>query len=240
MSEEKKQIQNVWGQIFPEPTVGPLIYNEKDEVLLIRSPKWGEKWHIPGGHIELGETSEEALKREIREETGLEIDNIEFIGWQDAVAPEFFHKKKHFIFLDFCARMAGGEITKSEEMTEYVWIGPEKAFKELPIDPYTIKTIEFYLNHLEKNKDKSQEYLNNWKRALADYDNLKKETAKEKEAMGGFARVLAAMEFAGVYENLKKALNHEVVENNFKSWKEGVEHVKNQFAVILKENGIEE
>lgn len=229
-------------QVFPEPTVGPIIYNDKGEILLTKCPKWkNDVWTIPGGYVELGETSEAALKREIREETGLEIDKIEFIGWQDAINPPAFHKPRHFLFLDFCARLAGGEIKKSDEMTEYVWIQPEKALKELKIDSFTVKTIEFYLNHLHCAHQEN--YLNNWKRALADYDNLKRETAKEKAEMVKFAQAMSAMNFIEVYDNYKKALEHKPNATDGKSveqWFAGVEHIKKQFVETLKQLGIEE
>lgn len=89
-------------------------------------------------------------------------------------------------------------------------------------------------------KKQNEKYLNDWKRALADYDNLKRDTAKEKNAMGEYARAMAAMEFVAVYEHLKTALGHEVSANNFQSWKEGVTHVKNQMAAVLKILGLEE
>jgi nucleoside triphosphatase len=53
-------------QQFPEPTVGALIFNQKEEILLIKSAKWHGKYVMPGGHIELGEKYQEALKREIK------------------------------------------------------------------------------------------------------------------------------------------------------------------------------
>ncbi|MEK7189977.1 MAG: nucleotide exchange factor GrpE [Patescibacteria group bacterium] len=229
-------------QVFPEPTVGPIIYNDKGEILLTKCPKWkNDVWTIPGGHVELGETSEEALKREIREETGLEIDKIEFIGWQDAINPPSFHKPRHFLFLDFCAHLAGGEIKKSDEMTEYVWIQPEQAIKELKIDSFTVKTIEFYLNHLHCAHQEN--YLANWKRALADYDNLKRETTREKAEMVKFAQAMSAMNFIEVYDNYKKALAHKPNAADSKSveqWFVGVEHIKKQFVETLKQLGIEE
>lgn len=46
-------------QLYPEATVGALIVNEKGEVLLVHSKKWGEKYTVPGGHIELGEQAED-------------------------------------------------------------------------------------------------------------------------------------------------------------------------------------
>lgn len=53
---------------YPEPTVGAIIYNPDNKVLLCKAHKWNDKYIIPGGHIELGEKMEEALKREILEE----------------------------------------------------------------------------------------------------------------------------------------------------------------------------
>src|SRR5512136_3056707 len=49
-------------QNYPEAAVGALIVNEKEEMLLVRSYKWGTKYTVPGGHIELGERSETAVK----------------------------------------------------------------------------------------------------------------------------------------------------------------------------------
>ena len=57
----------------PLATVGALIFNSKNEVLMIRTHKWSNLWGIPGGKIKWGETSEAALRREILEETGLKI-----------------------------------------------------------------------------------------------------------------------------------------------------------------------
>ena len=242
MSGEKKQSENRKQKIenrkvYPEPTVGPIIYNKEGKILLIQNNKWGDFWHIPGGHIEMGETSDEALKREIKEETGLEIDNIEFIGWQDAIYPKAFFKKKHFIFLNFCAKLAGGKITKSDEMEEYIWIKPREALKKLKIVSYTIKTIQFYLKHKE---GKEADYSEKYKRALADYQNLLKQTAKEKQEFVKYANEQLIYEILPVYDNLKLALMHSkgVKDNN--SIREGVKYVLKQFGDALKNAGVEE
>lgn len=227
MSEEKK---------YPEPAVGPIIYNEKGEILLIQCPKWADYWHIPGGHIELGETGEEALKREVREETGLEIDNIEFIGWQDAIEPEGFFKKKHFIFLDYCAKASGGEITKSREMEEYVWLEPEVALETLKIDPATIKTINFYLEHMA---NKANGFKDKYRRALADYQNLLKQTAKEKMEFAAYANERMVKEILPVYDHLKLAIEHHNGESN-DNWLKGVEYVVKQFKDTLEKIGVQE
>jgi len=233
MTEEKKEN----GQKYPEPCVGPVIYKDNGEILLIKDNiKWGDYWHIPGGHVEIGETCEEALKREMKEETGLEIDSIEFIGLQDAINPEGFFKKKHFVFLDYCARMSGGKITNSNEMDEYVWLQPEEALKTLKIDPATIRTIGFYLDHIA---GKAKALEDKYKRALADYQNLMKQTAKEKMEFAVYANEQMLKEILPVYDNLKMALEHQNGDST-DEWLKGVEHVAKQFKDVLEKIGVEE
>lgn len=92
-------------------------------------------------------------------------------------------------------------------------------------------------------EQKAKEYLNNWKRALADYDNLKRETVKEKAEMVKFAQAMSAMNFIEVYDNYKKALAHKpnaVDSKSVEQWFIGVEHIKKQFVETLKQLGIEE
>ena len=63
-------------QKFPEPTVGALIVNPKGKIFLMKSHKFNGMFVVPGGHIELGETMEQALKREVKEETNLDISEM--------------------------------------------------------------------------------------------------------------------------------------------------------------------
>ena len=131
-------------QQFPEPTVGALIFNQKGEIFLMKSYKWKDKYVIPGGHIELGETIEEALKREVKEETNLDIYNIEFVNLQEFIFDKHFFKKKHFIFLDYVCKTKSLKVKLNSEGQSYIWIAPEKALK-LPIEPYTKRAIKEYL-----------------------------------------------------------------------------------------------
>ena len=134
---------------FPEVTVGALIFNPDGKLFLVKSHKWHDKYVMPGGHIELGETAENALKREIKEETGLDIHGIEFLRFQEHVFDNAYWKKKHFIFLDFaCKTDASGnsEIKLNNEGQEYVWVSIDEALK-IDVEPYTRKTIESYIKH---------------------------------------------------------------------------------------------
>lgn len=107
---------------YPEPTVGAVIFNPDNEVLLCKSHKWNNQYIIPGGHIELGETMEQALKREVMEETGLEIHDIQLISIVESVYHEAFHERKHFIFNDFICRTDSYNVVLNDEAEEYCWV----------------------------------------------------------------------------------------------------------------------
>ncbi len=106
---------------YPEPTVGAVIFNPAGQVLLCKSAKWNNKYVIPGGHIELGEGMEEALKREILEETGLDIYDIELISLTESVYSENYHQQKHFIFIDYICKTNSNQVILNDEADEYVW-----------------------------------------------------------------------------------------------------------------------
>jgi phosphoglycolate phosphatase len=111
----------------PVATVGALIYDEQGDVLMIQTHKWSHKWGIPGGKIKTDEPSEEALRREIREETGLEVKNIRFELVQDCIEPPEFFKKAHFILLNYTATATSREVVLNDEAEHYRWVSPEEA-----------------------------------------------------------------------------------------------------------------
>ena len=132
-------------QVYPEPTVGALIVNGEGKILLAKSHKWFDKYTLPGGHIELGETMEEAVKREIREEVGLEIEVVEFLTMHEAIFAREFYKKRHFIFFDFLCKTGDKPVKLDQtEIQDYLWEYPGRAFN-LNLDSFTWKTIEKYL-----------------------------------------------------------------------------------------------
>ncbi len=110
----------------------------------MKSHKMKGSFTVPGGHIELGERIEDALKREIKEETGLNIFEIEFICVQEFIFDNAFWKKKHFIFFDYICKTDSSEVELNSESQEYIWSPLEEALK-LPIEPYTRRLIEEYM-----------------------------------------------------------------------------------------------
>ena len=112
-------------------SVAGLVTNEKGEILLVKSPWRG--WEYPGGLIEPGETFQQALHREIREEAGVEVEITGFVGICKNV-------EKDIVNIDFTCRYIGGELTTSEESTEVIWATPEEAM-ELITFPLTKKRL---------------------------------------------------------------------------------------------------
>jgi mutator protein MutT len=134
-------------QTYPEATVGALIVNEKGEVLIVRSHKWGDKYTVPGGHIELGERAEDAICREVREETGLDAASPDLLIVQQAIYPKDFYKHEHYLFMDYVLKAKSFEVRlDGRELQEYIWIKPEEALK-LDLEKYT---RNFVLKYLDK------------------------------------------------------------------------------------------
>ena len=131
-------------QQFPEPTVGVFIFNQQGELLLLQSHKWPGVYVIPGGHVELGERIEEAAVREAKEETGLDIYDLEFITFQQFIYDPAFWKHRHFIFFDYAAKTDSMDVVLNDEAQEYIWIEPKEALG-LELDTYTRISIEAYL-----------------------------------------------------------------------------------------------
>lgn len=126
----------------PVVTVGALIINEADEVLMIRTQKWSNLWGIPGGKVKWGESSEDALRREIQEETNLAITDIRFVLVQDCIHSKEFYRDAHFVLLNYTARTAGTPlVTLNDEAREFRWLPLPAAFA-LPLNTPTRKLLE--------------------------------------------------------------------------------------------------
>jgi len=115
----------------PVSTVGALLIDQAGQLLMIRTHKWSHRWGIPGGKIKRGETCEQALRREIEEETGLHMDTIQFVMIQDCIDPPEFQRSTHFLLLNYLATCSGTapEVHLNDEAQAYCWLRLEDAMR---------------------------------------------------------------------------------------------------------------
>ncbi len=126
----------------PEATVGALIFNDAGKVLMIHTHKWSNLWGIPGGKIKWGESSVDALRREIKEETGLDVSDIEFILVQDCIHSKEFYRDAHFVLLNYTCRCSGElRVRLNEEARESRWVTTAEALA-LPLNTPTRILLE--------------------------------------------------------------------------------------------------
>lgn len=130
---------------------GALIFNDKGDVLLLQrtanSKNQAGQWSKPGGTIEFGENVEDAIKREIKEEIGADIELTKFLGYIDDIM-ESDHQ--HWITFNFLGKIVNGEIKNMEphKHASLRWF----ALSDLPesLNKNTREAIKEYLK-LNKN-----------------------------------------------------------------------------------------
>jgi 8-oxo-dGTP diphosphatase len=104
--------------------VGAVIWNARDEVLLIRrmNPPRQTEWSLPGGRVEFGETLRAALVREVREETGLDVEILALIDVAELMADAPAGADgEHYVLVDFCARVLAGDAAAASDAAEARW-----------------------------------------------------------------------------------------------------------------------
>jgi mutator protein MutT len=115
----------VSGVLAPAVGVGGVVVHA-GQVLLIRRgkpPLYG-RWVVPGGTVELGEALEQALVREMREETGLEVEPVELLTVFDRIERDGPRVVYHYVIVDYLCRLRAGEARAGSDALEVAWAGP--------------------------------------------------------------------------------------------------------------------
>jgi len=111
----------------PYLAVSAAIFRGDHRVLVVRraQPPACDLYTLPGGAVELGETLEQAVMREAREETGLKVEPVALAGHHEVLARDDAGRiERHFVILAFAARWIEGEVSLNEELAEALWLKP--------------------------------------------------------------------------------------------------------------------
>jgi len=118
--------------------VGAVIFQD-DKVLLVlrKNEPAGGWWAIPGGKVKSGEKLEDALRREIREETGLEIIPLEVVYVFDLIEKDSGGAvSRHYVIIDYAARVSGGHLRAGDDALRARWFKADE-LREWPVHQRT-------------------------------------------------------------------------------------------------------
>lgn len=136
---------------------GAIIVNKDNKILLgLRGPKARDqhnKWELLGGLVKIGETPEEAIKREVQEEAGVEIDPVDIVGTNVRDSSDGLEQ---WVGLTFWARYISGEPhrTDFDRVIDHKWQTLDQALK-LDLTPMTRYQLGQYEEWLVRNNPKS-------------------------------------------------------------------------------------
>jgi 8-oxo-dGTP diphosphatase len=128
----------------PRPVVGVgAVVLDARRVLLVKrahEPLKGQ-WSLPGGRVELGETLQQAVAREVQEETGLDVDVGPIVDVLDRITrDEDGRVEHHYVLVDFVCRPSGGILSSASDADAAEWV-PIEALEDYGVAEVTVAVI---------------------------------------------------------------------------------------------------
>lgn len=127
---------------YPLLGVGAIIVSG-DKVLLVRraNPPLQGEWSLPGGLVETGETTQEAVAREVLEETGLQIEPVKLVEVFERILRDSEGRVEyHFVLIDYLCRITSGDAHAASDVSDVRWAKLDE-LAPLAVAPETCEVI---------------------------------------------------------------------------------------------------
>ena len=154
VERDERRIHRLWESLIVPGSlvaVGGIIEfdnpksSAEKEILLVQTHKWGNRFSMVGGRVRRHETLTDALKREIKEETGLDARIGKHLCTFDQIKKSGYYKSGlQHIFVDNVVQVKDRKVQLNEEAQDYVWLPAKQALAELDIEPNARLTLELY------------------------------------------------------------------------------------------------
>jgi ADP-ribose pyrophosphatase YjhB (NUDIX family) len=121
-------------ETHPIPSVGAVIIDEGRILVVLRGGgAHAGEWAVPGGRQRYGETMDEAVRREVREETGLEVEVGDPV-WIGDIIDDSDPPAYHYAVVDFAAFVVGGKLLAGDDEADVRWVDLDEV-RRLPLTP---------------------------------------------------------------------------------------------------------
>lgn len=151
---DERTIQRLWEDFMVPGSVvsvgGIIEYARPDrvgekEVLLVKTHKWGGRYSVVGGKVRRNERLQDALLREVKEETGLRGEAGEHLCTFDQIKNSgYYLPGTQHIFVDNVVRVGSRRVVLNEEAQDFIWMPARAALRDLDIEPNARHTLELY------------------------------------------------------------------------------------------------
>ena len=189
-------------------------------------------WDFPGGRVDVSESLEDSLFRELGEEVGFDTDTIESLKQFGVFLAEY--SKKRVLTLGYVAQVSSSQdIVLSSEHSEYRWVTAEEVAKGEEFGDMAKYFVSAAVERLEE-----QEYLNDVKRISADFENYRRRQEERMKELSAMRAERFAMDIIPVIDNFRMAAQHVPEAEKANAWMTGITYIGKQLEEALATNGI--